>query len=332
MSRFLLKLVAFASIQVAVAAIILLHYDTSGETNYLAATVDKHQRLAAQSAPRIILVGGSNVAFGFDTDRIETELGHPAINMGLAAGLGIEFMLSEIQPALKPGDVVVLSFEYDHFARGPNVSRHSVLGFDPQLLRQVLVFRPEGLLELRAAHFRRIVLDSGLNLAGEIVRRAVLTPVSARASENAEVQSTRRAFNAWGDLVGHRHLSPRAAPDAIDALPMIADEREFPSPAALDAIRQFTDRNLRNGIRVAFTFPPKPTGAMRRQGHLAENLADALGRIPGLILLDGPGAQTYSPALFFDTANHLTAEGAALRTRKVIASLRSFVLSKISRD
>jgi hypothetical protein len=306
--------------------VLLTYYDVAAETNYLAATVDKHRRLHMRSAPRVILVGGSNVAFGFESNRMESALGRPFVNMGLAAGLGVEFMLAEIEPALRPGDVVVLSLEYDHFARGPAAGRYSMLGFDPNVLRQVLIFRPEGCLALGWTHLRKVVLDRGLSILGEIARRGLVSGIGANKAEASETQSPRKGFNAWGDLVGHRNEPARTTAELVNRLPLIADARRFPNAAALEVVREFVERTGRLGVRVAFTFTPKPTGTIFRDGELAGRLAEALRQIPGVTLLDAPQDHAYPPEQFFDSANHLTAEGAAQRTSKVIASLEEFLV------
>lgn len=319
MKPFLRQLLAFVILQAGLLGLLLHFYNVEGEPNYLAATVDKHERLRRTTGSRIVLVGGSNVAFGFESDRMESALGRPVVNMGLAAGLGIEFMLREIEPALRDGDLVVLSLEYDHFARGPSAELFSGLGFDPNVLERVLVFRPESGLALGWTHARKIVLDRGLGIAGEIVRRSLLGAKSPSDEEGK--QSARAAFNSWGDLVGHRLEPARTTPEVVNQLPLVADARGFPNGAALAAIEGFVERVQRKAVRVVFSFTPKPLRTIEREGELAERLAAALRRIPRLTVVDAPRDHAYPAEQFFDTANHLTAEGAAERTGRLIASL-----------
>lgn len=322
MRRFVLQVLAFLFFQAALLGALLSRYDVPAEANYMAATVEKHLRLRSVPKPRVILVGGSNVAFGFASDQMVRALGRPVVNMGLAAGLGLEFMLREIESALGPGDLVVLSLEYEHFARGPRPKWYLGSGFDPNVLQQVLIFRPRSFSALGMPHFRKIVLDRGLAIAGEIARRALLFPTSGQPSQTAEVPSARLAFNEWGDMVGHRNRPSAVGPEVVDQGRLVGDARGFPNVAALEALREFVEATKASGVKVAFTFPPKPTGTMDREGAIAALLAGALRRIPGLILLDTPGDHTYPPELFFDSANHLTAEGTARRTAAMIDALR----------
>lgn len=112
MRRFAINLILFALVQICLFTV-LRDPGMSGQKKCIARTIEKHLRLEKTPPPRTILVGGSNVSFGFDSRLLEEGLGKPVINMGLAAGLGIEFMLNEVRSHISAGDTVLLSFEYD---------------------------------------------------------------------------------------------------------------------------------------------------------------------------------------------------------------------------
>lgn len=63
------------------------------------------------SEPAIVLVGGSNLLYGVDTQLMSNSLNKPVFNFGLGASIGIKMMLELTEVALKPGDIVVLSLE-----------------------------------------------------------------------------------------------------------------------------------------------------------------------------------------------------------------------------
>ncbi len=110
--------------------------------NNLHATVlDKERLLKEAPSPRLVLVGGSGLAFGIDSPTLEQELGgeYSVVNMGLHAGLGLDFMLNEALDGLREGDVVVLSPEYDIVWRDePNhLTIAEILRFAPSARRFV---------------------------------------------------------------------------------------------------------------------------------------------------------------------------------------------------
>ena len=63
--------------------------------SYFAAAIDKERLLAVTRAPRLLLVGGSNLAFGIDSEQIETITGLAVLNLGLHANVGLRLMLRQ---------------------------------------------------------------------------------------------------------------------------------------------------------------------------------------------------------------------------------------------
>ena len=76
------------------------------------AQVVKHELLARnQDKNKLIFAAGSSAFFGIDSQRVEQALGMPTINLGLHIGRPVHFLLNEMTPYLKRGDVVVLPLE-----------------------------------------------------------------------------------------------------------------------------------------------------------------------------------------------------------------------------
>jgi hypothetical protein len=60
---------------------------------------------------------------GLDTNIISEKLGMPTINFGLHAALGIEAILSSVEPNIQAGDIVLLIPEYDIISDEDGVGR-----------------------------------------------------------------------------------------------------------------------------------------------------------------------------------------------------------------
>lgn len=110
--RILLFLVIFLSI---ITSSLFLITNKRLKNSSLYADVDKNRRLDSLPSPKIVFVGGSNIAFGLNSKEIEDSIHLPVVNMGLHAGLGISFMLNEIRDHVNKGDIVVFSPEYHQF-------------------------------------------------------------------------------------------------------------------------------------------------------------------------------------------------------------------------
>ena len=76
------------------------------ENSYDFAIIDKHRILAGTKSPKIVLAGGSNLAFGIDSAEIENKLNIPLVNMGLHAGIGLGRILNDISPFLNSNDIL----------------------------------------------------------------------------------------------------------------------------------------------------------------------------------------------------------------------------------
>ncbi len=85
---------------------------------YFGALRDKHHRLNALPSPKIVFIGGSNLAFGLDSTLIEQSFHRPVVNMGLCASFGLRFMLEEIKDHINSGDTIVIVPEYGILQNG----------------------------------------------------------------------------------------------------------------------------------------------------------------------------------------------------------------------
>ena len=72
-------------------------------------------RLDTAASPRLVIIGGSNTAFGLDSRMLADSLGLNVVNTGLHSGIGLRFMLDDAMPRLRPGDKVVVMPEYGEF-------------------------------------------------------------------------------------------------------------------------------------------------------------------------------------------------------------------------
>ena len=74
---------------------------------------EKVERLASIEGKKVVVVGGSSVAFGLDSALMEEYLGMPVVNFGLYAAIGTKAMLDLSLPHIGEGDIVVLAPETD---------------------------------------------------------------------------------------------------------------------------------------------------------------------------------------------------------------------------
>lgn len=81
----------------------------------------KEAAAARISEPKIVIIGGSGTHYGYTGAAITRATGIPAINLGVHAGLGGEYLLERAKKSLKPGDWAILALEPQlYYALGPS--------------------------------------------------------------------------------------------------------------------------------------------------------------------------------------------------------------------
>lgn len=117
MKKFLLKIFIFSFILLSVCVFIIvsLPYDRN---NYICEYSHKVELLEKTLQPRVVFIGGSNVAFGLDSKTISDSLNINVINFGLHGGIGARFITEDCYNLVKDGDIVVFQIEYENLYDG----------------------------------------------------------------------------------------------------------------------------------------------------------------------------------------------------------------------
>lgn len=287
-----------------VTGVLFAFYDSD---YYLAAARDKYNYLRVTKSPRIIFTGGSNLAFGLDSEKIEKHLGMPVVNMGLSAGLGLKFMLNEIAPVLENGDIVVLVPEYEQFHLIPLEGSSGDLG-------AVGKYCPECILATKDP--QQIILaavGSFETIESEIIRTL----------EPPNQIYIRRGFNQRGDM--EWRVAEAEQPPILNHVVEIDLQKIDP---AVDFLNAFQRVHSAKGARFLMIYPAIPASEYRfqKENFIAlDTLLRARLEIP---ILGEPKNFIYPTDMFYDTVYHLDESARALRTNQIIEALLAFIAEK----
>ncbi len=83
------------------------------EDSFVGVLDEKVERLDSIKEDKIIVIGGSSVAFGVNSELIERYTEMPVVNFGLYASLGTKLMLDLSRKSVKKGDIVIIAPEMD---------------------------------------------------------------------------------------------------------------------------------------------------------------------------------------------------------------------------
>ena len=269
-----------------------------GQT-FLGELAPKYERLNAIDEPKVIIVGGSSVAFGLDSKLLEQHIGMPVVNFGLYATLGTKIMVDLSKANVNEGDIVILAPEMDE-----------------QTLS--LYFNAEAALQGMESDWRMlryIPKDNHSDLVGGIyeyvtskikyMREGLLDPTGVY---------NRDSFNEYGDIVYARpHNTMLLGYDPTKSIELTSAlfDQEF-----VDYINEYTAYCERRGATVYFSFCPMNASAMSPANtedtlfefyrYLYENLdCEVIGNVNDYIIEEN---------YFYDSNFHLNDSGVVLRT------------------
>ena len=310
LTRFSLKLLCFFSIQVPLVAIVWTFGRPAVTNHYLGAFQDKLHRLRETPGERLIVIGGSNIAFGLNSDLLEATCSRPVVNLGLYAPLGMRHQMEMVRRHARPGDCVVISPEYELF-------QHRLEPFDDQSLRDLFEHAPDA----RAYFYAETapsVLEFADNSAFQEASRWIHRAYETLRRSRKKRTYTRTSFNQSGDVVAH-HGQPAKPFD--DSVPLELNRPETLNES-IQLINGFAEDCRQKGVRVYVTFPPNP---LSRQDALADvkqrlqkRYSDCL-RVP---VLGSPSSFVYQREQFYDTFYHLGKSAANDRSVKLALLLQ----------
>ena len=316
-SRFVLK-AGLLALAVVGSGILISLYDTrASDDNYLAAVLEKDRLIRTTPSPKIILVGGSNLAFGIDSRMMQDSLRLNVVNMGLYAKLGLRYMLAQVKPYVRRGDVVIIVPEYDqfygNFSEGDNTLNTALLYAPPDRIPDFIksysvvdvVLRP------RVENARRSFLEATADVFG--MKNKYFPP-------DTNPVYNRHSFNKYGDVVSH--LGKKSMnPDSI-FVKQLPPPKDF-NRKTISELNDIGDAARERGARAYFLFPSYIDRSYVINTGQIEWLRAKLSREMRMPILGTAQDFVFPKNWFFDTRYHLNELGRGPRTVKMIEILKA---------
>ena len=315
--RLLIRLCVLA-VAVVLTGVALGQYDARAQDdNYLAAVLEKDRLIRNAPSPKVILVGGSNLAFGIDSRMMQDSLGMTVVNMGLYAKLGLKYMLAQVLPYIRQGDVVVVVPEYDQFYGDFANGDHT--------LNTALLYAPDD----RVGDFIRSysIVDVVLRPRVENARRSFLRAAAAAIGREHQFFPpdtnpvyNRRSFNEYGDVVSH--LGRKGMnPDSIYVGPL--PSLETFNDETIEQLNEVADEAKRRSATAYFMFPSYIDRSLELNRAAIDSLRTKIESGMKIPVVGTPRDFSYPGTMFFDTRYHLNEDGRRIRTLRMIEILRA---------
>lgn len=305
--RFIALLLAVLMIIPLTAAAVVLTPNVYGDT-FLGALAPKLERLKTTEGKRIVVVGGSSVAFGLDSPMIQKYTGYEVVNFGLYATLGTRIMLDLSRDYIREGDIVILAPELDKQTLSMYYNAEAVwqaASSDLSILKEV-DFDNYSETVAQIPEYLSVSLSRTFSKAGKI------SPEGIYRSDS---------FNEYGDICYPREYNVMAA--GYDLNQTVSLTSDLYDPEFLDYVNEYIGDVKEAGGTVYYTFCPVNESALA-EGTDEETVAEfyrfVLENIHCPVISD-PNSLLLDDVYFYDTNFHLNDVGAKLRTARLIEDI-----------
>ena len=299
MKKFLVKSALFAIVVCAIIAgidfIMLYRVDKwsiySNEKNFLLA----YNRLTSQrDSCKIVIIGGSNGAFGINSKMIKEAFHLPVINTCTHAGIGIRMQFETYKDLLRNGDIVIFIPEYGG-GRGRLYGGSSLLRIASSHLPEI---------------YRKVSLNQWLYLHKYFgIHNKEVYEHSDCIEFDGAVSA--KAINEYGDIEWEREHQDTIKNYTFSGFM----DRDF--IAYYKYILSFTKEK---GIRLVFLPPTLMKTNFNSCIKQIDSIANCL-KENDIPWQSQPSRYSFPDSLYFDTPYHLTTSGARKRTELLIEDL-----------
>lgn len=274
---------------------------------------DKYELLKETDEPKIVIIGGSSVAFGIDSALIEEKLGMKVVNFGLYANLGTKLMLDLSKANINEGDIVIIA---------PEMSEQTLsLYFNSETTMQAIDGDPSMLRYIDKDNYEALI-GASWKLACDKVNYLV----SGVRPENSGAYK-KENFNAYGDNVFDRPYNEMTEATNVIDLSFRTDytdgtETEYEKFIAY--INKYVSFAKRKGATVYYSMCPMSEAALGKK-----NTEDVIyGYYRNLVnsldckVISNVNDYIMDEGYFYDTEFHLNNAGVTVRTVKLIDDIK----------
>lgn len=309
--KFILQGVSFLFIIFLLVELIIYldpNKELDKETHFAASIIDKQAAIEKLSSPKLVLVGGSSVAYGIDSELLQDSLKIPVMNMSFQYFLGTDFLLKQVKSHLKKGDVLVISFEHMAEAKGTTKEKLIVQSFYPKAkdwitydgiqdyLQGNLLFKTDKIKSIFFKTFKPVKLQPMVEDTINIFFR--------------------KALNSNGDLISHlNNPSLKEIPNSV-----LNYTLDFKS--TVNNINYHVKELEEKGVKVYFSFCPYNKSAFEADKKAFERMKKITYKEANYTFLDTPEENVFADNLFQDMSYHLNINGRKIRTQQLLKKLK----------
>ena len=268
--------------------------------------INRKNRLAGSTRANVFLLSGSSTLFGLSARQMSEVYHVPSVNLGVHAGLGLDYILNYGLRAIPANSLVIFPIEYELYEKELNeealqiqVLCHDRAYFDSMSFSA----RTRLLLSVNWVDWLRLL-------------RTRIRPDSVKANSYDA-----RTLNAYGDETANLNaLRQKGIENRLGAL---KGRRYLLDPVSIDKIKSFARAIEQRGGHLVVACPNILENVLDQKANQDFfTLRTRLLEEAGITSIGRPGDHVFPPAEVFDTIYHQNEEGVRKSTDKLVGELR----------
>lgn len=307
MKRFILRILLVISLFILINALLLFAIPID-KNAYLCEYNEKVSMLENVQQPRVIFIGGSNLAFGLNSEAIHDSLDINVVNFGLHAGIGIRYTMDDCLQYLKPNDIVVIQMEYTNFFESSNG--------EPETLAPLMVITGWRNFWKMNNEQKKIVFKGLPQVGFGNIKRLIMylsTKTWDSEPSSAEFEYRKSGFNKYGDEVSHYNYQKEQLAASNGQVQTGEINKDF-----VKWLKETLNAYKAKGCKIIM-MPPACTHSVFLLKY-REDIGICLNTIGYPYIVD-PNEATLDDSMSFNKGYHLNKVGAIANTNRIIRIL-----------
>ncbi len=283
------------------------------EDTFVGELGEKYKRLKSIDEPKIVVIGGSSVAFGLDSAMMEKHLDMPVVNFGLYANLGTKLMMDLSKANINEGDIIILAPEMN--------SQTLSLYFNSETTAQALDGNMSMLFRVDSDDYEALIGASWKFTSDKL---SYLLTGERPANSGAYMKEN---FNEYGDNIYDRPYNEMTSIQNIIDLNFrtnYIDSIDSEYEQYIQYVNAYVNYARSKGAEVYFSFPPMNEAAMSPTNdseYIATFYKNLLTSI-NCSVISNINDYIMDEGYFFDSEFHLNNAGVVVRTVRLIDDIK----------
>ena len=275
---------------------------------FLGELPEKFELLKKTDEPKIVIIGGSSVAFGIDSPMIEEYTERKVVNFGLYATIGTKAMIDLSKANINAGDIVILAPEMDAQTLSLYFNEDTVWqGIDGHF----------GMLPALGSDNYGAMFSGVWNFAAR-----KYDFYKTKSAPNPEGVYNKSSFNDHGDIIYPREYNIMVL--GYDPTTTITLDPSIVDGKFIDYVNKYIHWCEKKGAQVFFSFSPMNREALAEgtDDNSIYNFYSYLASMLDCEIMTNINDCIMDWEYFYDTNFHLNDVGVKVHTAALISDIR----------